>query len=45
MVAIKVEIEKLDQEYTPGSRKAFWQMIGIIALFIIVILAIIIALA
>ena len=44
MTAIKIEIEKLDQEGTPGSRKAFWQMIGIIAFVIIVILAIIIIL-
>lgn len=44
MAGIKIEIEKLDQEGTAGSRKALWQMIGIIALFIIVILAIIIAL-
>jgi chromosome segregation ATPase len=44
MAAVKVEIEKLDQEGTPGSRKAFWQLIGIIALFIIVILAIVIVL-
>jgi hypothetical protein len=44
MAAIKIEIEKLDQEGTPGLRKAFWQMTGLIALVIIVILAIIIIL-
>ena len=44
MADIKIEIEKLDQEGTPGLRKALWQMIGIIALVIIVILAIIIIL-
>jgi len=44
MADIKIEIEKLDQEGTPGLRKAFRQMTGLIALVIVVILAIIIIL-
>ena len=45
MADIKVNIDQLDQEETPNSRRAFWTMIGLMIASVVVIILVIILLS